>query len=61
MIDFFNLKLGLPYAVNDLPAGGLRFLQPASGYIATLVKGEVTRERDEDTGARPGRLIRGRR
>ena len=52
MIDFFNLKLGLPYAVNDLPAGGLRFLQPASGYIATLVKGEVTRERDEDTGAR---------
>ena len=61
VIDFDNLSLGLPYAVNDLPAGGLRFLQPASGYIATLVKGEVTREQDEDTGARPGRLIRGRR
>ena len=61
VIDFDNLELGLPYAVNDLPAGGLRFLQPASGYIATLVNGEVTRERDEDTGARPGRLIRGRR
>ena len=49
VIDFDNLSLGLPYAVNDLPAGGLRFLQPASGYIATLVKGEVTREQDEDT------------
>ncbi|MYK29006.1 MAG: amidohydrolase family protein, partial [Gammaproteobacteria bacterium] len=61
VIDFDNLELGLPYAVNDLPAGGLRFLQPASGYIATLVNGEVTRERDQDTGARPGRLIRGRR
>ena len=61
VIDFDNLELGLPYAVNDLPAGGLRFLQPANGYIATLVQGEVTRERDQDTGARPGRLIRGRR
>ncbi len=61
VIDFDNLSLGLPYAVNDLPAGGLRFLQSASGYIATLVNGEVTREHDEDSGARPGRLIRGRR
>ena len=61
VIDFDNLSLGLPYAVNDLPAGGLRFLQPASGYIATLVRGEITRENDEDIGARPGRLIRGRR
>jgi hypothetical protein len=25
-------------------------------YLATLVHGAETRERDEDTGARPGRL-----
>ncbi len=61
VIDFEHLELGLPYAVRDLPAGGQRFLQPAHGYLATLVNGDVTRENDEDTGARPGRLIRGRR
>jgi len=61
VIDFENLNLGLPYAVNDLPAGGQRFLQPAHGYLATVVNGEVTCEHDADTGARPGRLIRGRR
>ncbi|MDE2930667.1 MAG: amidohydrolase family protein [Chloroflexota bacterium] len=61
VIDFENLELGLPYATNDLPAGGQRFLQKASGYIATITNGVVVRENDEDTGARPGRLIRGRR
>jgi N-acyl-D-amino-acid deacylase len=61
VIDFDGLQLGLPYAIADLPAGGQRFLQPAHGYRATIVHGEVTREHDEDTGVRPGRLIRGRR
>ena len=61
VIDFENLALGLPYAINDLPAGGQRFLQPASGYWATVVNGEVVRVHDEDSGVRPGRLIRGRR
>jgi len=61
VIDFDHLALGLPYATCDLPAGGQRFLQPAHGYVATVVHGEVVRENDEDTGVRPGRLIRGRR
>jgi N-acyl-D-aspartate/D-glutamate deacylase len=61
VIDFDRLTLGRPYAVNDLPAGGQRFLQSASGYVATIVAGEAVREQDQDTGARPGRLIRGRR
>lgn len=61
VIDYDHLALGLPYATNDLPAGGQRFLQPASGYWATLVNGVVVRERDTDTGERPGRLLRGRR
>ena len=61
VIDFDRLNLGQPYMTNDLPAGGQRFLQRSSGYLATIVNGEVTREHDDDTGARPGRLIRGRR
>ena len=61
VIDYEHLALGLPYAANDLPAGGQRFLQAASGYWATVVNGVVVREHDADTGARPGRLIRGRR
>ncbi len=61
IIDFDRLRLGQPYMVHDLPAGGQRFLQHSSGYLATIVRGVVTRENDQDTGARPGRLIRGRR
>jgi N-acyl-D-amino-acid deacylase len=61
VIDFDNLQLGQPRLTHDLPAGGSRFLQGASGYRATIVAGVVTREDDCDTGARPGRLLRGRR
>ncbi len=61
LIDFDRLTLPAPYAVRDLPAGGMRLLQDASGYAATVVNGVVTREHDEHTGERPGRLIRGKR
>ena len=33
--------MGTPKLVRDLPAGGKRFLQRATGYRATLVHGEV--------------------
>jgi len=33
----------------------------ACGYRATIAGGVVTREDDSDTGARPGRLLRGGR
>jgi N-acyl-D-amino-acid deacylase len=58
VIDFDNLSLAMPYAVHDLPAGGTRLLQPATGYDATIVGGVVTRRHGVDTGARPGRLLR---
>ncbi len=58
VIDFENLRLNLPHAVNDLPAGGSRLLQSAEGYDATIVNGEITRRHGVDTGARPGRLVR---
>jgi len=45
--------------IYDLPAAGRRFMQRAHGYRATIVSGEVTMEKDEPTGAYPGRLIRG--
>ena len=59
VIDFERLDLTLPYAVNDLPAGGTRLVQGSVGYDATIVAGEVTRRHGKDTGARPGRLVRG--
>ncbi|MEO9970326.1 MAG: amidohydrolase family protein [Hyphomonadaceae bacterium] len=59
VIDFEKLKLGGLEVHHDLPAGGSRILQSASGYLATFVNGVQTRENDKDTGARPGRLIRG--
>ena len=58
VIDFENLQLDLPYLTDDLPKGGRRMLQKAKGYVATLVNGVVTRRNDQDTGARPGRLVR---
>ena len=59
IIDFDRLKLHSPHIVDDLPAGGRRFLQRADGIEATLVSGEVIFEQGEATGALPGRLVRG--
>ena len=58
VIDFDRLSLGEIAVHRDLPAGGARLLQPASGYLATFVNGVMTRSDDRDTGARPGRLVR---
>ena len=58
LIDFDNLALGALEVHRDLPAGGSRILQGASGYLATFVNGIRTRANDVDTGARPGRLVR---
>ncbi len=58
VIDFKNLTVSPPKAFHDLPAGGTRLIQPVKGYLATLVKGQVTRRHDADTGARPGSLVR---
>ena len=55
VIDFDNLTIQAPYTRADLPTGASRILQPSTGYLATMVNGEVVRRHDEDTGARPGR------
>ena len=61
VIDLDALTLHAPKMVYDLPAGGKRLVQGASGYDATIVSGAVTRRHGVDTGARPGRLVRGTR
>jgi N-acyl-D-amino-acid deacylase len=61
IIDMGRLRLLPPEVLHDLPAGSRRLVQRAEGYRATIVAGIVTREHDTDTGARPGRLIRGAR
>jgi N-acyl-D-aspartate/D-glutamate deacylase len=60
-IDFDRLRLHQPEVVDDLPAGGRRLVQRVDGYRATLVAGTAIFENGEDTGARPGRLVRARR
>ncbi|MGB1506853.1 MAG: amidohydrolase family protein, partial [Acidimicrobiales bacterium] len=61
IIDYGALRLLTPEMIYDLPAGGRRLVQRCEGYVATIVAGEVTRRDGVDTGARPGRLVRGRR
>ena len=61
VIDFDALSLALPQLVHDLPGGARRLVQRADGYVATYVAGEQTWANGEDTGARPGRLVRGAR
>ena len=58
VIDFKRLENGMPHMVFDLPQGSARLLQDSRGYIATIVNGVVTRRNDQETGARPGRLLR---
>jgi N-acyl-D-aspartate/D-glutamate deacylase len=58
VIDFENINNAMPEITFDLPLGSGRLLQSSNGYRATLVNGVVTRRNDQDTGARPGRLVR---
>ena len=59
VIDLENLKLDKPWLAFDLPAGGKRLLQKATGYDYTIKSGKVTFKQGEMTGAVPGGLIRG--
>jgi N-acyl-D-aspartate/D-glutamate deacylase len=57
-IDPTQLGLSLPSMVRDLPAGGKRFVQGATGYVGTWVAGEQVQSQGRITEARPGRLVR---
>ncbi len=58
VFDLDRLGLGPLNVQHDLPAGGSRILQSGQGYLNTFVAGVKTRENDQDTGARPGTVIR---
>ena len=59
LIDFDALSFDMPEMVYDFPANGRRLVQHAKGYVGTFVNGVQTVERDEFTGALPGKLLRG--
>ena len=59
LVDLDAIGVGAVEMVHDLPAGGRRLVQHATGYRATLVAGEVVMRDGEPTGALPGRLVRG--
>ena len=59
LIDFEALSFDMPEMVYDFPANGRRLVQHAKGYVGTYVNGVQTVERDEFTGALPGKLLRG--
>ena len=61
VIDFDELGLERPTLVSDLP-GGAKRLDPAKQRLSgDHQRGQVTLENGEDTGARPGCLVRGAR
>ena len=59
VIDYDRLALHTPRVVYDLPSGGRRVIQTASGYEATIVSGVPVYREGEATGVLPGRLVRG--
>jgi N-acyl-D-aspartate/D-glutamate deacylase len=59
VIDYDRLQLDNPRVAVDLPAGGRRLLQGATGYVETIKRGDTTFANGHDTGARPGHLLRG--
>jgi N-acyl-D-aspartate/D-glutamate deacylase len=49
VVDYDGLTLKAPEVVYDLPAGGRRLIQRASGYLATIVAGQTTLTRPDRT------------
>lgn len=61
VIDHAQLQLRRPELARDLPGGASRLIQQADGYVTTIKSGQATFVNGEDTGARPGALLRGAR
>lgn len=61
LIDLDALGCAPPRIAHDLPAGGRRLVQDATGYVMTVKAGVPTFEGGVPTGAVPGGLVRGTR
>jgi N-acyl-D-amino-acid deacylase len=60
VIDPATVAPAMPTVVHDLPAGGKRIEQRATGMLATVVAGQLVHHAGQHTGALPGRLLRSR-
>ena len=60
IIDFDKLNVSHPRMIHDLPLGGRRLVQDATGYIATIKNGQVVSKNGKANGVLPGKLIRGK-
>jgi N-acyl-D-aspartate/D-glutamate deacylase len=60
VIDYGALKIRRPEVLYDLPGGAGRLVQRAEGYVATIVSGVIAYRYGQETGALPGRVVRGR-
>ena len=58
VIDPETVAAHLPRVERDLPGGAARLTQRASGFLSTVVGGQVLLEQGEHTGALPGSLMR---
>jgi N-acyl-D-aspartate/D-glutamate deacylase len=58
VFDPATVGCGMPRIVHDLPDGGPRVTQAATGIRATIVDGQEVVVDGEPTGAYPGRLLR---
>jgi N-acyl-D-aspartate/D-glutamate deacylase len=59
LIDLSAVGSTFPTIVNDLPGGGSRLVSRGTGYVATIVGGQVCFEDGLHTGAMAGGLVRG--
>ena len=59
VFDPLTVAPDLPELVHDLPAGEPRLRQTATGFLATIVNGEVLVDNGVPTGSTPGHLLRG--
>jgi N-acyl-D-amino-acid deacylase len=58
VIDYDHLQLPPPVFVQDLPAGGSRYIQKSVGYKFTLVNGQVFMDGLEHGGVFAGQVLR---
>jgi N-acyl-D-aspartate/D-glutamate deacylase len=58
LIDLAAVGSTVPTLVDDLPGGGSRLVSRGTGYVATVVKGQVSFEHGSHTGTMAGHLAR---
>jgi N-acyl-D-aspartate/D-glutamate deacylase len=58
VLDLDAVRVPQPEYVHDFPGGAGRYVQYGTGYVATLVNGQVFMDGGDHTGALAGRLLR---